>query len=60
MGPEAIPLILTEMRRCPDHWFMALHALTDADPVNQAHQGKFREMTSDWIAWGQNNGYISS
>jgi len=59
IGPEAIPLILTELRRCPDHWFIALHALTDVDPVSQTHRGNFREVTSDWIAWGKDNGYIS-
>src|SRR5438045_2258252 len=33
LGPPAIPLILREMQRRPDHWFMALHLLTGADPA---------------------------
>src|SRR5438128_1562307 len=33
MGPLAIPLILREMQRRPDHWFMALHLLTGVDPA---------------------------
>lgn len=60
MGPPAIPLILSEMRREPDHWFVALNALTDADPVRAEHRGNFREMTNDWLDWGRANGHLRS
>lgn len=60
MGPAAIPLILNEMRRQPDQWFVALNALTDADPVLAEHRGNFREMINDWLDWGRENGHLLS
>jgi hypothetical protein len=33
MGEVAVPLLLAEMRREPDDWFWALHAITGAKPV---------------------------
>ena len=59
MGPDAIPMILNEMRRHPDHWFTALHVLTEANPVKKEHRGRFTAMVNDWIVWGKENGYIS-
>lgn len=53
MGPEIIPLILTELERSPDHWFWALHVLTDADPVKANHRGVFKFMVKDWLSWGR-------
>ncbi len=58
MGPEAIPLVLNELRRRPDHWFWALDMLTDANPIQADHCGNFTEMVSDWLQWGRNNGFI--
>src|SRR5947209_7891445 len=39
MGKEALPLILDELRREPDHWFWALKAITGEDPVPPADRG---------------------
>src|ERR1700687_4065288 len=33
MGREALPFLLAELRRKPDHWFWALKAITGEDPV---------------------------
>src|SRR5688572_18926849 len=33
MGQSVVPLLLAELRREPDDWFWALHAITGADPV---------------------------
>jgi len=60
IGPPAIPLILNEMQRQPDQWFVALNALTDADPVRAEHRGNFREMINDWLDWGRANGHLPS
>lgn len=60
MGPEAIPLVLQEMQREPDQWFVALNALTDADPVPPEHRGNFNQIVSDWLSWGRVNGYLST
>jgi len=51
MGKDAVPLIISEMEREPDHWFIALHAITGASPVPENSRGKFDEMTKAWIDW---------
>jgi hypothetical protein len=58
MGEAAIPLILSELRKEPDHWFLALHALTGADPVPAESRGKLAEMAKAWLEWGGFYGYI--
>lgn len=57
LGPAVIPLLLRELERAPDHWFRAFHALTGANPVPAASQGRLREMAQAWLAWGQDQGY---
>lgn len=57
LGPAAIPLIINEMRRNPDHWFWALHVLTGVNPVIPQHYGDLRAMTADWLTWAAANGY---
>ena len=57
MGEDAIPLILNELDRQPDHWFWALHSITGANPVPEDCQGNISAMASAWIEWGQRNGY---
>lgn len=59
MGQVAIPLILSEMRKKPDHWFWALRSITGKDPVLSEHRGRFKQMTEDWLKWGRENGYIA-
>lgn len=56
LGPEAIPLLLRELEREPDHWFRALHALTGADPVPAESRGDVRAMTAAWLNWGREQG----
>lgn len=57
LGRPAVPLLLAELERCPDHWFRALHELTGADPVPEASRGRIREMAAAWLRWGRENGY---
>jgi hypothetical protein len=59
MGEPAVPLILEELRREPDHWFWALEAITLENPVSPEAKGKIEEMTKAWVQWGINKGYIS-
>jgi hypothetical protein len=59
MGDPAVPLILDELRREPDHWFWALEAITLEDPVSPDAAGKVDEMASAWVEWGIRKGYIS-
>ncbi len=59
MGQVAIPLILSEMKKKPDHWFWALRSITGEDPVLREHRGRLKQMTEDWLKWGRENGYIA-
>lgn len=59
MGAEVIPLVLEEMHQRPNHWFIALEALTDADPIAIEHYGDFSRMVDDWLDWGRKNGFLS-
>jgi hypothetical protein len=58
MGPIAIPLILSEMKKKPDHWFWALKSITGEDPVLQENRGQIMQMTKAWLRWGIEQGYI--
>lgn len=56
MGQQIVPLILSEMRRRPDHWFWALHAITGEQPASPG--ATFAEATEAWLAWGRTRGLI--
>lgn len=56
LGPEVVPLLLRELRRAPDHWFWALKAITDTDPVPTSARGRLREMAECWLKWGEEQG----
>jgi hypothetical protein len=58
MGEDALPLILRELERELDHWFSALKAISDDDPVPPASRGKMREMADAWLRWGREKGYV--
>jgi len=57
LGPAAVPLLLRELGRNPDHWFWALHAITGIDPITPEQKGKVQEMARAWLDWGQEAGY---
>jgi hypothetical protein len=57
LGEAAVPLILSELEREPDHWFIALHAITGADPVPKESRGRLKEMTAAWLRWGKEHGF---
>ncbi|MGB8412313.1 MAG: hypothetical protein WCE23_05755 [Candidatus Binatus sp.] len=58
MSELAIPFLLQELRHQPDHWFTALRAITDANPVPDEIRGNVRKMAAAWIQWGVENGHI--
>ena len=58
MGMRAVPYILGELAKQPDHWFWALKAITNEDPVRNEHRGKVPQMAADWLAWGRSKGYL--
>lgn len=59
MGERAIPMILNELQKEPNHLFWALKSITGIDPVNKIDRGNVRKMTDAWLQWGQRSGYIS-
>ena len=58
MGKDAIPYLLQELERNPDHWFWALRSITGIDPVRQEDRGNVRAMTDAWREWGRLEGHI--
>lgn len=58
MGPPAVRLILNELKNDPDYLFVALEAITGANPVLPEDEGNLDRMTDAWIKWGQENGRI--
>jgi hypothetical protein len=56
MGGAAVPFILHELERKPDHWFWALTAITGVDPVQPDDRGKLRKMAEAWLRWGREQG----
>lgn len=57
LGTQAIPLILRELEREPDHWFWALQQLTGANPIKPEDRGRLQKMTQAWLDWGERNGF---
>jgi hypothetical protein len=61
MGPDAIPLLLNQLRAegdMPHHWFVALVYVTGGEnPVPDSDHGDVRKMRDAWLRWGVTNGY---
>lgn len=57
MGEKAIPLLLKELEREPNHWFWALRAITGVNPVKPENRGRIKRMAQDWLDWGRDHGY---
>ena len=55
LGHEGLPLILRELRKRPDHWLIALNAITGEDPAPVG--ATFRDAVGAWIKWGESRGY---
>jgi hypothetical protein len=53
MGKEALPLLFNELRREPDHWFVALQAITGTNPIPSAARGDVEKMTQAWLTWAE-------
>ena len=56
MGQVAVPLILRELNAHPDHWLVALHALTGEDPGQPGDT--FDEAVEAWLDWGRRRGHL--
>jgi hypothetical protein len=58
LGKPAVPLLLRELHKRPDHWFWALISITGENPVAPEHSGDLKKMAEDWLAWGREHSYI--
>ncbi len=58
MGRDALPFLFEELKRQPDHWFWALHAITGEDPVPPEEKGNLGAMIRRWLHWGAANGWV--
>lgn len=54
MSWEAVPFIIRELEKSPDHWFYALMKITGENPVPPEHAGSLDLMAKDWIRWWRN------
>ncbi len=56
LGQAAVPMILRDLDREPDHWFAALRAITGEDPVAPTDHGYMDRMAAAWVRWGKDHG----
>jgi len=58
LGERVVPLLLEALRDRPAHWFVALKATTNVDPVpSGANPSQAREA---WLEWGRKQGFLIS
>jgi hypothetical protein len=51
LGEPVVPLIIAELEREPDHWFIALHTITGASPLPEESRGNLAAMARAWADW---------
>ena len=51
LGPRALPLLLSELKREPAYWFRALSAISGDDPVPAG--ATFTQAVEAWLDWGR-------
>jgi hypothetical protein len=59
MGPAVVPMILSELEKEPDHWFWALEAITDENPVAESDAGDIEASACVWVKWGRDKGLLA-
>jgi GAF domain-containing protein len=62
LGYPVVPVLLKDLarnRNNPNHWFWALEAIVDENPVKPKHRGYMPKMVDDWVDWGIEKGIIS-
>jgi hypothetical protein len=56
IGPKVLPLLFKELNERPNHWLVALNAITREDPAPTG--STFGEAVQAWLAWGRDRGYL--
>jgi hypothetical protein len=60
MGPDALPMIIADLRENSGHWYWALKAISSEDPVSPANRGNIRLMRDAWLTWADQKGIGSN
>jgi hypothetical protein len=58
MGEEALPMILEDLRQNSGHWYWALKAISNEDPVVPGDRGSIKKMKGAWLHWGETKGLV--
>lgn len=58
MGKDAVPLLLFELEKKPDHLFWALRSITGANPIPESAKGNLKLMADAWLKWGAQSSYL--
>lgn len=58
MGAEALPMILEDLRQNSGHWYWALKAISNEDPVVPRDRGSIKKMKGAWLRWGETKGLV--
>lgn len=56
MGRSVLPFLFKELEERPDHWLVALNAITQQDPAPL--DSTFDEAVAAWLEWGRLHGYL--
>ena len=56
LGEPALPHLLRELERAPDHWFWALRSIAREDPVETYE--RFNDAVAAWLKWGRDRNLL--
>ena len=59
LGADVLPLILRELEKELDYWFVALSAITRTSPADADEGSTPKQMAEAWLSWGREHGVIS-
>lgn len=57
LGQAVVPSLLRDLQKEPEHWFVALRAITGAQPVSSDDRGQIDKMAEAWLRWAKEHGY---
>ena len=58
MGADALSMILEDLRLNSGHWYWALKAISNEDPVVPSNRGSIKKMKEAWLQWGEAKGLV--
>ena len=58
MGQEVVPMIIEDLRNNSGHWYWALKAISQEDPVPPSDRGSINRMKDAWLRWALQKGIV--